>query len=918
MDPLLEQFLQEARENLAFIDQNLESISEGEDELLNSIFRAAHTLKGGSGIVGFDSIKQITHVAEDMLDLIRSKKIALTPTMVDALYDAFDEVVNLVEAAEESGGIVTADEAVIKNIIDALKNGLQQEEPAFESPIRLLDNVDSIVNLDLHFLRDELQIKLNFLDTKIDELFCREAKLYAVFFDIDETSLVYGNDPIYALSLMKEKVLGFDVCMSDENSKTVLTGIEDEEGLLLKSQIIAFLYCSYEEIEDNLFHYMSELKFLPLDIATLLSISKGEHYHQIDFLKELVHICDTKNNEVIRKQIEKSLELVGKETLQYHQLERFLDISGLIKESDIFQLNSFFANLYRGEVYSCNELATEEFRGETIFGAVNQDDYNVKEEKEETVVVQPNEGLAEINKDIFNQQYRLVNLFEDESSLQRVRVVLENFRDLIPDFPKSLQNKQEIVAFLEQQLGMTSVVTEQQDEQIEENCNMSQEPVLEKIVEFIEQEEPEPMISFEGNEDKELILEPVIRNNQNDIQKPHANKTVKIEESAIDTLMNLVGELLVVKNSLPYLADNIVTMAQEKIKREIMEKYIFINRLSEQLQDLIMNIRMLPISYVFDRNPKLVRDISKQLGKKVKLEMYGGDTKLDKNMIEMLANPLMHIMRNSLDHGIEEPLKREQKGKEPVGTIKISAYTQSDKIIIEVIDDGAGVDLKKLANRVLEKGLMSFEEIDKLSEEQLANLICTPGLSTVDDVSDLSGRGVGMDVVKKSVESFGGSIFIHTKANQGTKVVLSIPSSLAVSSLLHIKMNGINYGIPMASVSETVKINKSQIEYLHNEQFIYLREEVVPLLFIKSMFKAENNELLSVVVLNIKDNLLAVGVNELLGQLDVVQKPLVGIMQNHPLFSGNALLGNGEIIMIIDPIGFLGLAQKLKDETLVA
>ncbi len=400
-------------------------------------------------------------------------------------------------------------------------------------------------------------------------------------------------------------------------------------------------------------------------------------------------------------------------------------------------------------------------------------------------------------------------------------------------------------------------------------------------------------------------------------KKSVIGKTVKIDQESIDSLMNVVGELLVAKNSLPYLADNVIGMTHDMIKREIMEKYIFINRLSEQLQDLIMGMRMLPISYVFDRYPKLVRDISKKLGKKVKLEMDGGETKLDKNMIEMLADPMIHIMRNSLDHGIEMPDIREKKGKDSNGLVKLSAFAQSDKIIIQIIDDGAGINVQRVADKVLEKGLMTSEEIDKLSEDEMAELVLLPGLSTAESITEFSGRGVGMDVVKKSIESFGGTIGIKTKANIGTTITLSIPVSLAVTSLLHILMDNIHYGIPMESVSETVKLSNNEIEYLHNEPFIYIRGEVIPLLFIESMLDKTDmqDQPLCIVVLNIKDNMLAVVVNEFLGQLDVVQKPLVGIMEAHPLFSGTALLGNGQIIMSIDPLGLLGISASLKEKT---
>jgi two-component system chemotaxis sensor kinase CheA len=296
------------------------------------------------------------------------------------------------------------------------------------------------------------------------------------------------------------------------------------------------------------------------------------------------------------------------------------------------------------------------------------------------------------------------------------------------------------------------------------------------------------------------------------------------------------------------------------------------------------------------------------------------ETRLDKNMIEMLVDPMIHIMRNSLDHGIEMPEIREQKDKDPSGTITLKAYSESDRIIIDIIDDGAGVNIDKVINKVLENSLMTHEQLDALSENEKVELIFMPGLSTAQEITEYSGRGVGMDVVKKSIESFGGTIKIKTDANKGTVISLAIPVSLAVTSLLHIQMNNIHYGIPMDSVSETVKIEKDEIEYLHNEPFIYLRGEVIPLVFIKSMLDetSMDKKPLSIVVLNIKNNLLAVVVNDFLGQLDVVQKPIVGLMENHPLFSGTALLGNGQIIMTIDPLGLLRISAKLKEDIKVA
>jgi two-component system chemotaxis sensor kinase CheA len=931
MDPLLEQFLQEARENLAFIDQNIEDIGGDDPELINSVFRAAHTLKGGSGIVGFESVKVITHHAEDLLDMLRGGKLEFQPSMTEALFDAFDEVMNLIEAAEESEDIVDADEETVSRIVATLSAEMGKElagEVQWERPFALVEDVASVINPPLRTLNGVSTYKVNFTNAPMSEAFCATDNLYAVIFDVDESCMVYGNDPVYTLSLLGDKVLGIYSCMSNNNAKSVLSGTEDEDGLLLRSRLIAYIYATYADIEDSLFNFIDELQLLPLDIQTLLSINVGDTGLKIDSLKELANIANTQNLAAITDEVKRSMSLVGAETLQYAQLQRFLDIVGLIKENDTPKLAPFFANLHKGEVLEpSNDVTVENSDATPVANVAPQAPTPQPQvvEKPEQASVVADAATQAVLDGMLEQQLRATEFIETDEDLQRVISIMDGMRKYFSSMPSSFSTKEEIVDFLKSALGDDSAptpvnATPEVAAPVQEEVKKKEEPKVAAKAAIQEIDEDE------DDEEEIAPAQAAVKKSASpkaagaDAQKAVVGKTVKIDQEAIDSLMNVAGELLVAKNSLPYLADGVVTMTHDVIKREIMEKYIFINRLTEQLQDLIMGMRMLPISYVFDRYPKLVRDIAKKLNKKVKLEMQGGETRLDKNMIEMLADPMIHIMRNSLDHGIELPDVRSQKGKDSSGTVILKAYAESDRIIIEIIDDGAGINTERVINKVIDKGLMSIEEIDSLSEDEKAELVLLPGLSTAESITEFSGRGVGMDVVKKSIESFGGTIRIRTVANQGTTITLAIPVSLAVTSLLHIQMNDIHYGIPMDSVSETVKIDKKEVEYLHNEPFIYLRGEVIPLLFIKSMLNTSEMDTkpLSIVVLNIKDNLLAVVVNDFLGQLDVVQKPLVGMMAGHPLFSGTALLGNGQIIMSIDPLGLLSIAQKLKDDIKVA
>jgi len=907
MNPLLEQFLEEARENLSFIEQNIENLGNDDAELLNSIFRAAHTLKGGSGIVGFESVKEITHSAEDLLDMLRSDKIEFEPQMVDALYDAFDEVMNLVEAAEQSEDIVDADEEVvskIKSTLDGLMGKNSQEVEAWSVPFELIPNVSTVSELQLDFL-DNLDIKLPAKKVVLDENTINEPHLYAILFDVDEDCMVYGNDPIYALSLLGDKVSHIYSCMDENVAKNLLSGLEDEEGLQLRIKLIAFVNATYEEIEEALFNFIDELLLLPLDIETLLDVNGGEDV-QIDVLKDFIPIAKESMNSSdslgLQEQIDGVLGLIGTESRVYKRLSRLRSLS-FVMDDETLQSNSTYLDTLEGS----QTTSTEVERVEVVQPVVEP--VEIDTTKEEVVLkVEVSELDIKNANTILEQQLMQLRVVEGDEVMDRVMIMLKNTANFIGmNLPDKFDSKSKMIEWIEITLGggvaPVSVV--------------KNEPKVEAIKESVKTD----IVAVANVETKEKVeVKTKVEKVQSKKATPVVGKMVKIEQELVDHLMNIVGELLVVKNSLPYLAEESTEMDNETIKRSILEKFTSFNRLSSQLQDLIMSMRMLPISYVFDRYPKLVRDISKNMGKRVKLTMDGGETKLDKNMIEMLADPLIHIMRNSLDHGIEMPDVREQAGKSAEGNVTLKAYAQSDKIVIDVIDDGAGINVDRVVQKVLEKGLMDIDVIEKMSEDEKASLVLLAGLSTAESISEYSGRGVGMDVVKKSIDAFGGSINIKTSKGKGTTIKLEIPVSLAVTSLLHVSMNNIHYGFPMDSVNETVKINIDDITYLHNEPFIYLRGEVIPLLMIDGMLNKEliEENILPIVVLNIKGNLLAVVVNELLGQLEVVQKPMEGMLHNHPIFSGTALLGNGQIIMVMDTVGVLGLSSALQNSDKVS
>ncbi len=807
MNPLLESFLQEARENLKFIEQNLESLGESDDELLNAIFRAAHTLKGGSGIVGFDGVMHITHKAEDLLDQLRAKKLEYQEPMLDALYDAFDEVLNLVEAAEDSGDVVEADAEISARIIKYLNEVMGVEEDnatqTFTLPEAFVSSSDDFSNFEqLDF--DKLTLPLaQSVELHVENI--NDTRAYAISFDLDKSCMIFGNDPLYALSLLGDKVKYIATSLNSEDAKNMISGNSEDEGLELYLKITALVEAGYEEIEDALYNFIDDVALLPLSFENVKKTEEAVEKIEVD---------------------SSALENINKEMLNKILEQQSEQLNYLGDEACILRVKSI---------------------AEVCFNAAG-------------VSFAPSE-------DSVDAIFAAISLMNDSKPIEKVEEVVAT-----PIVKTPAPQKQEIKEVVK---PAVLVVAENEEVKVEKPAKKERESKV---------------------SNKDVI-----------------GKVVKVEQSSIDQLMSVVGELLVAKNSLPYLAESVEGQESEVTKRAILEKYSSIDRLTSQLQDLTMSMRMLPLTYVFDRYPKLIREISKKLGKKVKLVQEGGDTKLDKNMIEMLADPLIHIIRNSLDHGIETPNDRKESGKSESGEITMRAYPESDRVMIEILDDGKGIDSQMVVNKVLEKGLIDPAKLDDMSENEKLNLIMLPGLSTVETISEYSGRGVGMDVVKKSIEGFGGEIHLESEVGKGTKLVMSIPVSLAVTTLLHVSMNEMHYGIPMDSVSETVKISKESITVLNNEYYIYLRGEIIPLVVIGEMMDmtALDSESISLVVLDVKGSQMAVVVNDLLGQLSVVQKPMQGLLSDHSLIGGTALLGNGQIMMIIDPVSLWEVSDAL-------
>jgi two-component system, chemotaxis family, sensor kinase CheA len=402
------------------------------------------------------------------------------------------------------------------------------------------------------------------------------------------------------------------------------------------------------------------------------------------------------------------------------------------------------------------------------------------------------------------------------------------------------------------------------------------------------------------------IATPLPRSDEGSSAQPQ--KVLKVGQEKVDRLMDLVGEMVVAKNSLPYLAQRAEQVFQQReLAREIKAQYAIINRIAEDLQHAIMQVRMLPVGAVFQRFGRLIRDISRKLGKEVNLVVEGEDTEADKNVIESLADPLIHILRNSLDHGIELPEVRRAAGKPPAGTIRIVARQESDRVIIEIEDDGAGVNAARVRDKAVERGLIPADRAATLSDDDAVQLIFLPGFSTADEISDLSGRGVGMDVVRTAIERINGAVELSSVQGQGTTLRLSLPLSMAVTTVMVVESAGRRLGVPMDMIVETVRIPACDIHHFKQARTTVLRGRVVPLRALNDLLALDAapipNEQGELAVLVIRHANESVGllVDHFEGASDIILKPLEGVLAGLIGFAGTALMGDGGVLMVLNP-----------------
>jgi two-component system chemotaxis sensor kinase CheA len=386
--------------------------------------------------------------------------------------------------------------------------------------------------------------------------------------------------------------------------------------------------------------------------------------------------------------------------------------------------------------------------------------------------------------------------------------------------------------------------------------------------------------------------------NDSHLKKTKTGKTVRVDIERLDVLLNLVSELIIQKTRLEGL---------EGIERtqSYVETVEYLERITTNLHDAVMKVRMVPVETVFNRFPRMIRDISRDLGKEVELFMSGEETELDRTVIDEIGDPLIHLLRNSCDHGIEPTEKRRSLGKPEIGRIELKAYQDGNNVVIEVSDDGKGIDVEKIKKKAVERGLVNKDIVDNLTKKELIDFLFRPSFSTADSVSDISGRGVGLDVVKTRIEMLGGSVEVETEIGKGSRFIIRLPLTLAIIQALLIMVGDEKYAIQLSSVQRIIKVTADDIRLVQNQEVVMYRDSIVPVLRLDKVLDVQKDckeelKKLTIVIVKKGERLTGLVVDRILGQQEIVQKSLGKYLAGIKIITSATILGDGNVALILD------------------
>ncbi len=871
---LFEGFIEESLELLEGIEEKILAMeAEFSVEYVNDIFRAVHTIKGTSSFLGLTPVKNLSHELEFLLDDLRKGKREIDPDIVNVLLDGTDFLKNMIIKLKEqlSSGSDELEVDEVENMIKMVKEVREgkgkvvsekkdEEKKEEREEIKVKEKVELEEVEEFNYESPESFKALKNAEIQKDMYNQYREEMEEHLQNIEEHLLQLEDDPndteaINEVFRSLHSIKG--------NSGLLLSLIEQDtyEGLLLKAvqEVSHKAESSLQKVrdgEEKLSRGLIDAIFKVLDYLKLLFTRYivREEKQPFPDPKTMISILDA-SLESKEEQIQKSEESKVESPLK-DAISQYLEVAGSIV--DIWESQRAF---------TVKEIST--YRR-----ALNLLSKSLKKFE-----------ITELDSNIKSQEDALDLLEAGKLSLKD-DVIIELFRDKIKEIEVFRDTFKE---FKVKRVGEILV----------EKGKIRENDLKEAL----------------ATQEKQAVIASKLQ--QSVSQKPTVSiQTIRVRMEKLDKLMGLIGELVISKNSFYHIYKKLIERNITDIAKEFKENMIMkIGRLADELQDTIVQVRMIPVKTVFQKFPRMVRDLAMKNGKKIRLVMEGEDTELDKTVIEQINDPLVHIIRNSCDHGIEPPEERKAAGKPEEGTILLKAENRGNFVIIEITDDGRGIDEEKVKKKAIEKGLITPEQAEEMSKEEAINLIFMPGFSTADKVTEVSGRGVGMDVVKTNITKLKGTISIHSEKGMGTTITIKLPLTLAITKGLNVRIGEKNFILPLENVEEIIKLDLNSITNYRGKELADIRGEVIELLDLKKAYNldgkgvyegAEEGEL-NVVLINSSGIKIGLKVDGLEDQLDMVVKPLPEYLSSIPGISGGTILGDGRVAIVLDPMGLIDL-----------
>ncbi|EFI35115.1 CheA signal transduction histidine kinase [Desulfonatronospira thiodismutans ASO3-1] len=901
-------FVVEAREHLETIEPKLLELENnpGNLSLLNDIFRPMHSLKGASGFLGLKDMNALAHKGENILDELRQGRIQANSSIMDLILEATDALRTMVDNLEsmghegslEVGHIIEHIDEILKNKDEQASSGapaqeVQKEEQDFSHPAAEQNYLLNMVSLDhLSDFIEEAQENLTAINSLLLEMEKGEGSsqdrindLFRNFHNLKGNSGIIGYIELNALAHEVETFLN-----------TIRSGeqVLDPEAVDVLLETVDVL----ESLLGNIDRETGEVQ--PESISGITSrikeLKKRFQVHQDEEDKakdngareeaENIFAQAPADNEVAGQQQGDNDPEVDPQDLQIFRQTVDQQFSNMKHALDKLEKEGtdkeLVDGLYRSLVTVQNStgyMGFEELKNYAS-NTANLVDQGRKTDTDFSLM----HGILKQEVDIL------------ESMINRH---LSGLSSTVQDLPAqpSPEPDRETSAEKPSEASRVSSDPQEEAEPFAPAMDIPEQQQAQAASQAGESAEP----SGAGKSaDQGAGSEPQAKS------QGSTTSTIRVDHGKLDELMNLIGELIINRNRFAMLSRSLEEGQDVmEVAQQLNETTNSMARISDDLQVTIMNVRMVPVRSVFTKFPRLVRDLSRKNNKNIQLITEGEETELDKSVVELIGDPLVHLIRNAVDHGLELPQERKDRGKEEKGTVWLRAAHKGNSVVIEIEDDGKGIDPEKMKAKAVEKGIIDREEARNMEEDQAVDLIFAPGFSTAETITDVSGRGVGMDVVKNNIKSLKGNISVTSAVGQGTRFSIALPLTLAIIDALMVKVNGQVYAIPLDAVSETTKIQAGRLNEINNRKVITLRGEVLGISDLAELLElpvdqADRDEL-PLVIIKVGDRRMGFIVEDLLERQEVVIKSLGEYLGDQPGISGATIMGDGSVVLILDP-----------------